>query len=98
VRALALATKVAPKRPEVLRLAACLDAALGKNAAALRSFEDALSAATSLGARPEQARICADAAAFLERTASGATLAGRDAASFRAEAARLRSEMGLPAE
>jgi class 3 adenylate cyclase/tetratricopeptide (TPR) repeat protein len=97
-RALALARKVAPRRPEVLRLAALHDAALGRHSRALASFENALAVASSLGARPEQARICADLARFLERDAPSATLGGRDAAAFRAEALRLRTEMGLPPE
>jgi len=95
-RALALAKKVAPRRAEVLRLAAQHDALLGRRAHALRSFERALAVASALGARPEQARICLDLARFLE--ASGGTLAERDAASYRAEAQRLRAEMGLEPE
>jgi class 3 adenylate cyclase/tetratricopeptide (TPR) repeat protein len=92
-RALAVARKVAMRRPEVLRLSAELDAALGRRSRALRGFEKALAVASALGAKPEQARICESLARVL--AADGTTLGGRDAASHRAEAERLRAEIGL---
>jgi len=95
-RALALARKVAPRRAEVLRLDAQLAALVGQRTRALHGFEQALRVASALGARPEQARICLDLARFLE--ANGSTLAERDAASYGAEAQRLRAEMGLSQE
>ena len=54
--------------------------------------------ANQLGARPEQARICLELARCLESGGAGSSLGGRDAASYRAEAQRLRAEMGLSPE
>jgi hypothetical protein len=97
-RALSLARKVAPRRVEVLRLAAEHDWWQGRRSRALRGFSDCLAAGRALGARPELARSFLSIARCLESDGKTVEFEGRDAASCREEARRLRVEMGLSPE
>ncbi len=97
-RALSVASKVAARRSEILRLAATHDWLRGRRRRALRGYRWAVAVARHLGARPELARTCAEIARRLEERRGPDAIDGRNAQAWRDEARHLFAELGLGGE
>jgi tetratricopeptide (TPR) repeat protein len=96
-RAVRVAAKVAKERVAIYRLVGRVAWLLGKEKRALAWWTRALSVGEHLGARPELARTCAEVGRRLGAPGTRhTTLAGTDAAAYRARAASLFAEIGLP--
>jgi hypothetical protein len=96
--ALSISAKIARERPKTLRLMARQSWMLGRRRRALRMWERAFSVAAWLKARPELARVCAEASERLR--GSDARVLGFDAAALAergAETERELAALGRPA-
>jgi tetratricopeptide (TPR) repeat protein len=96
-RAVRVAAKVAKERVAIYRLVGRVAWLLGKEERALQWWTRAIAVGEQLGARPELARTCAEIGRRLGAGGTRhATLAGLDGAAYRARAASLFAEIGLP--
>lgn len=81
--ALRMSAKIARERPKALRLMARQSWMLGRRRAALRWWERAFTEATRLNARPELARVCAEASERLRGSESRVLALDADALAAR---------------